>query len=1086
MKSYAYYQLLFSKPWKKISLIMRITTVLMLILFLQVSARSYSQNERTFSFDFNSIRLGKALILIEKQSQYRFLYNNKVVEAGLHVNLQVKDASIDEVLHQIIPEGLTYQILPNHVVVILPAGEHVQVVRVSGVVRDSAGHPLAGVTVKIKGTSTGTVTDAEGRFSIEAPDQNAVLVFTYVGYQTMEVPVSSYTAGQELAITLHQMTSALNELVVVGYGTQRRSDITGSVTSVPEYRLSAQVPYTNVLQLMEGSVAGMQVSQPSAAPGRSANILVRGVNSINASTSPLVVVDGVPFSGASNDINPNDIASIEILKDASAMAIYGARGANGVILITTKRGATGKPVIHYNVYGGLEFMAHELTPMNGPEYIQKNITYAQQAGLNPIDTVRNASEKPNYYAGRTTDWIKEVSQQGYIHNHNLSISGGNEYIHYYLSGELLKEIGILKGYQYHRASVRANIDANITPWLTIGTSSYYTSNNYDGGHVNLTLAERQSPYGQEYNPDGTYAIYPMYPVGILFPNPLLGLYEPVINRANNLTGNFFLQIKPFIKGLQYKLNGSYSYMPSRYDDYTGRNMGDQIGTAHVNNSESKSWLVENILTYNRDFGKHHVDLTAVYSAQKDQNFYSNITGQNFVNDQLSFNNIGAAKVITASSGYSASTILSQLIRLNYNFSNKYLFTFTTRRDGYSGLGSETSKHGVFPSVAVGWNIADEKFMKPVRAVNALKLRISYGTTGKSSISPYQTLTTQGVVQYVFDGVTTIGFLASNLGNSKLKWETTTGTSIGVDFSLLNFRLNGTIEVYKNKTNNLLLRRQIPIITGYSSIWDNIGKLQNKGLDITLNTVNIQTHRFKWETNLNISINRNKLLQLYGDNKDDIGNRWFLGKSLYAVYDYKMIGVWQVGENHDVDPSAKPGYLKFADINGDGVINSSDRVYLGTSLPKWTGGMINTFHYGQFSLSVFVQTFQGALKNNPTLDWADQAYVYNLPRDVGYWTAENKSNTRPSLVYSNPRGYGYPSKDNFTRIKDVTLSYTFTSRMLQNWHLHDLMVYLSGRNLHTFTKWIGWDPETQNDGGSGYNPYDYPQVTYFILGINIGL
>lgn len=969
---------------------------------------------------------------------------------------------------------------------------------ITGIVRSKTDNtPLAGVSLFVEGRKTaGATTDSAGNFSIELPGGAQRLIFSFIGMESQTISVN---AGGRLSIYLVSQNQSLNEVVVVGYGTQKKSDVTGSVTSVPKDRLS-KIPVTNVLQALEGSVAGYTLSQSSSAPGSSASQQVRGINSITASTTPLIILDGVPFPGTTNDISPSTIESIEVLKDASATAIYGTRGSSGVILITTKRGTTGKPSISYSGFTGIEAMSHVMKPMNGEEFKIKNVTWNQQTGgtntnIN-ADSVVNAYEIPNRRAGKTTDWLDLISRQGYIQSHNLNFSGGGKDVRYFVNGEYTKDNGLLKGYQFTRVSVRSNLNANLTDWLAVGTSIFYTNNNTDGGHVDLTLAGQMSPYGQPFNADGSYTILPIYG-NTLYTNPLLGLNKPTIHRSNNLTGTGYIDITPkVVPGLKFRLNGSYSYLPVRYDSYTGRNANDNLGTAIVYAGESKSWILENILSYTKDIKKHHFDLTALYSAQKTNSFNSLITAKGFINDALGFNNTSAAATQITSSNFSTmgsiydslalpSTLLSQMGRLNYSYAGKYLLTVTVRRDGYSGFGNLTNKYGAFPSVALGWNIQKEDFMSNNSFVNLLKLRISEGTTGNSAIQPYQTQTTQGVLQYVYNNQTATGVVASNLGNANLKWESTTGTNLAVDFAVMDSRISGTVEAYQTKTNNLLLNRQLPSMAGYSSILQNIGKLQNRGLDLTLNTVNIRTRNFRWQTTIVFSTYKNKLVQLYGDNKDDIGNSLFLGKSLGAIYALKLQGVWQQGEDpSSVDPSAKPGYLKFADLDHSHTITAAgDREIVGYTTPKWTGGITNTFSYKNLSLRVFIQTVQGVTKNNQIYDNADQSGAINLPENVGYWTAANKSQSRPSLAYTNPSSYAYPSDAHFTRLKDITLNYTIPGDVVGKYGFSNVSVYVSGRNIHTWSPWLGWDPEAkfQSLPFGTYN--NYPQVASYVVGLN---
>ena len=961
-------------------------------------------------------------------------------------------------------------------------------INIKGLVKDASGNVLPGATIKVAGASQATITDVNGVFKIEVND-GATLSISFVSMVTKTIQVSKNNTVVE--VVLKENDKQLNEVVVVGYGTQKRSDVTGSVASVPKARLS-QLPVTNVLQALEGAVAGVNITTTSSVPGSQPAALVRGQNSITAGSGPYVVVDGIPLSktgGSLNDINPNDIASMEILKDASAVAIYGTNGSNGVILITTKRGNGGKPVIRYNGYAGTEDLAHILEPRDPAAYIQKYADYLKQTGQTQTSPVPNASELPNYNAGKTIDWVKEATQQGVMQDHNVSISGGSPDVKYYISGDYLKQKGVVKGYQYNRISIRSNLDVNVTNYLTIGTSLYYANNNYDGGRANLLFATAMSPYGNEYNADGTYTIYPMNPE-LLYTNPLLGLVTDQLSRSVNLNGNGYAELKfgGVLKGLKYRLNTGYTFLPTRAASYSGRLANTPLGAASASSSTTNSYTIENILTYTKDINKHHFDFTGLYSAQRRRYFTSTGTATGFVNDELSYNNLGAGATQTSSSYSDRYALNSQMGRINYSYDSRYLFTLTARRDGSSVFGASTTKYGWFPSAALGWNISNESFLKNSAIVNSLKLRGSYGRSGNEAISVYQTITTDGTVRSPFNGVSTIGVLASNLGNTNLHWETTQGANIGVDFSLLKNRISGTVDAYSTHTSGLLLSRSLPAISGYSSVLDNIGKTSNKGIEVTLNTRNIDSKNFRWESTFVYATNKNKIVELYGDGKDDLGNRWFIGKPIGVIYDYKMIGIWQTGEDASKqDPGAKPGDLKFADTNGDGKITADDRVIQGQTTPKWTGGITNTFHYKNFNLSVFIQTAQGMLKNNADLNYADESGRRNTPAAIGYWSATNPTNSFQSLSYTNTRGYGYPRDASFTRIKDVTFSYVVPQSLLDKINVASLTFYVSGRNLHTFTNWIGWDPENNySTRGSGDWTNNYPVTRTFVLGANISL
>jgi TonB-linked SusC/RagA family outer membrane protein len=1081
----------------KYLLMMKMTILLICSLSLQSFATDgFGQDNITLRLDNATLR--KAFREIEKQTSFRFVYNEEVVPNDQKVSIHVQEQPLSAVMRKLLEKtSLTFRVMSSDLVVISTEVDKEDAdqssppaVTIKGKVVNSSNQSVVNASVVEKGTNNGTVTNEDGNFTLTVLNEQAVLVISSVGFKTLEVSISGRT---NVTVQLQEENVQMNEVIVVGYGTQRRGDVTGSIASVPKGRLS-QIPVTNLLHALEGSVAGLNITQTSSVPGSSAGILIRGQNTIGASSNPLIIVDGVPFNkagGLTNDINPNDIASIEVLKDASATAIYGVNGANGVILITTKRGTIGKPVIRYNTYVGFDNIAHMLTPLSPQGYANKYADYKQQVPTAPQTVLWNAFEIANYNAGKKVDWVNEATQQGVMQDHNISISGGTKDTKYYLSGEYMKQKGAVKGYQYHRASLRSNLDVNITDFLSAGTSLSFASNNYDGGRVNFYLAAAMSPYGSLYNQAGNYEIYPMSPE-LLYTNPLLGLTTDRTDRSHNLTGNGYAEVKfsGLLTGLKYRLNTGYTYITTRFGSYTGRAANNQIGAASESSSETNHWVVENIITYNKTWGAHHIDFTGLYSSERRDYFAQGFIATGFINDELSFYNMGAAATLSAGTGTYRDKygLISQMGRINYSYNSKYLLTVSARRDGSSVMGANTSKYGVFPSMAIGWNVSNESFLSNGEFINNLKLRSSYGKAGNEAIGVYQTITTDATVRYPFAGISNVGVLASNLGNANLHWETSKTFNIGMDFGVLKNRINGSIDLYSTKTEGLILRRFLPTATGYGSILDNLGITKNRGIEITLNSDNFKTKDFQWQTSIVFASNKNQIVDLYGDKKDDLGNRWFIGHPIGVIYDYKLAGVWQVGEDpSSQDPGAKPGDLKFADVNGDKKITADDKMILGQTRPKWTGGLTNTFHYRNFHLNIFIQTVQGNLKNNITLTYADEAGRMNIPQATGYWTATNKSNTRPSLAYTNTRGYGYPSDNSYTRIKDVTLSYVFSQRILDRIKLSSLTVYASGRNLYTFTDWIGWDPENNYSfRGSGDWTNNYPLTRSIVFGVNVSL
>jgi TonB-linked SusC/RagA family outer membrane protein len=969
--------------------------------------------------------------------------------------------------------------------------------QVSGVVKDAAGEPVIGASVVEKGTTNGTITDLNGRFTLSVA-QGATIEISYIGYVTQSVVANTNSVN----VVLKEDSKALDEVVVVGYGVQKKSDVTGSVTSVPKERLS-KLPVTNVLQAMQGATAGVTISQESSIPGDSPSTLVRGQNSINANSGPYIVVDGVPINktgGSINDIAPADIESIEILKDASATAIYGTNGANGVILITTKHGNSGKPVIKYNGYVGIEDFSHKLKFCNGEQITQRYKDYvAINAGESMYnDYVKYANEVAAYESGTETDWVYDVaSQTGIITDHNVSINGGAKNVNYYVSADYLNQKGVLKGYNYKRYSLRTNIDVDVTDYLKVGTNTYIASHNRDGGRVNFLNAEAMSPYGKVYEDDGSYCIYPMYTES-LWANPMIGTTKQAERRQWNISVNGYAEldfgnIYSPLKGLKYKFNAGYSYAPKRESTYSGAAANDLTGTGKIFNAETQTYTVENILTYARDIKKHHFDLTALYAASRKKYTESTAQGQKFINDDLGFNSLGSAETASVSSYTDLYTTASQMGRLNYSYDSRYLLTVTVRRDGSSVFG-EDNKYGVFPSVALGWNIANESFMESSNDwLNSLKLRLSYGKAGNEAIDVYQTLVKLTSQKFASGGSSVVGlYPSSRMGNSELSWETTKTFNVGVDFGFLNNRISGNFDVYASRTTGLLLQRNLPKVSGYSDVYANMGETRNRGVELTVNTKNIVTRDFTWGSSLVFSWNKNEIVDLYGDKQDDLGNRWFIGQPIGVIYDYDQVGIWQedeiaAGEHLKWDPVAEAGDVKLADLNGDGQINDSDRHVKGQTTPKWIGGLTNTFTYKGLTLSVFIQTVQGMMKYNNLIGMAaDEMGRRNTTTEIGYWTPENKSNTWRSLrKQSNKHGYGFAQDASYTRIKDITLSYTFPDKLIKKAGLGGLTVYASGRNLFTFTDWIGWDPETRQDGrGSGDWEDNYPMTKSYTFGINL--
>ena len=984
-------------------------------------------------------------------------------------------------------------------------------VKVSGTVIDDKGEPLIGVNIVLKGVATlGTITDVGGKYSITVPATGSALQFSYIGYIKQEISVGSKT---EINVTLLEDAKTLDEVVVVGYGTQKRSDITGSVTTVPKDRLS-RIPVNNVMQAIQGVSAGVNVTQSSSIPGDAPSTIVRGRNSVNAGTEPYIVVDGIPLSKKDmsiNDINPNDIESVEILKDPSAVAIYGTNGSNGVILISTKRGKSGKPTIRYNGYAGIENLAYILEPNTPEELLAQYAEYAriQKLPLNPdYAPTRYQYEVNNYKKGIVTDWVDEVTQTGIIQNHNISAMGGTENAHYFMSGDFMDQKGVVKGYDYKRYSFRANIDMKAGDFLSAGTSTFVAFHNRDGGRANLLNAAAMSPYGRMHeldadgNPTNKLERYPIYSE-TLWANPLLPTTINPIRRETSLSINGYGEVDfgktaPSLNGLKYRINAGFSFVPKRSTYYEGESVYRAGGWGQINNDETQSYTIENILSYSKDWGKNHFDLTGLYSAYQKYWQWSKGEATQFPTDLLGAYNLGLGGTMISGSNATKRTLLSQMGRLNYNYDSRYLFTFTVRRDGSSVFG-ENHKWGTFPSFAVGWNLTREAFAQSwISVLSNLKLRGSWGYSGNENVDEYVSLFLMSNDKTTMNGssLTTLK-VKTDMGNTNLKWERTSGVNLAADFGLWNNRLNGTIEWYTRTTDGVLLWQNLPKLSGYTRTMTNVGILNNKGLELTLNSTNINTQDFRWNTTLVFARNIQKWIDVYGNKTEDLDNRWFIGQPIGVIYDYTKVGIWQEdeiadGKHLNWQADAEAGAVKLADIGGpdgvpDGKIDDYDRSILGQTDPQWTGGLTNTFTYKNLTLSIFINTVQGQMRNNGIIGTAaDEQGRRNGYQKIGYWTPENKSNEWRSLSNnSNRKGYGFPMDASFTRIKDISLSYNIPAKIVNKIKLSAVQVYASGRNLYTFTDWIGWDPEARYVGrGSNNWDINYPINRTIIFGLNV--
>lgn len=1102
------------KKWGTLMRLSSLTVVTILFslqLLIAAPGSAQSINGIKVTVALNGEPLQHALKQIEEQTSYKFAY--VAAQIGTYDKLVIPRAkrTLAATLTLLLQHTTLKYVVKNNTILILKkepiAGDsladipdlHAQpentTLAVNGTVKGEHGESLPGVSIVEKGTNNGAISNDQGRFSITVSGGSAILVFSIVGYTTQEVPVNNQAS---LEVKLALSNTSMGEVVVVGYGAQNRRNVTGAISKV-DMKQMENLPNTNVSQALRGRVAGVQFID-NGRPGQGGSILIRGTKSLNGGNNPLVIVDGIQFNSSLADINPNDIESMEILKDASAAAIYGSRAANGVILITSKKGRSEKPTIRANVYQGFSDWSYKMKLLTPERYIQALLDWRKQSGLESdpaqIENYLQASEAENYRAGRTIDPWDEIAQQGRIGSYDLSVSGRSKATNYFISASYTDEKGLIYNDNQKRISLRANIENKITDWVTLGLHSTYIRRDLTGREANISYAYATSPYGRLYYDDGDPTRFPV-PEEQLVQNPMrAALLTEDDEVYHNLFTNFYALLNiPAVKGLLYRFNYSPNYRWRHDYNFFAQDpkLNSNTTSASKFNQENFDWVFENILTYKKRININHAfDVTLLYGQNHTQFENTRASASPLANPSLKWNGLVLGEIQTVTSDAEQTDGVSSMFRLNYELASRYIFTFTVRRDG-SSVFAENNKYATFPSAAFAWIMSDEEFMKPVTFINSLKLRASYGAVGNQAIGPYQSLSLSGTNQYVYGdgGSTSTGVYPVTISNPNLKWETTSTANLAVDAELFDNRLSATVEVYNIDTRNLIVRRSIPIMTGYTSILTNLGQTRNRGIEVTVNAANIKTKDFEWNTNAVFSVNKNKLVHLYnsdtdGDGKedDDVGNRWFIGQPVSVAFDYEQDGIYQEG---DVLPTGyKPGFVRLKDVNDDKVINSDDRKVLGQLEPKYRWGITNNFRYKDFSLSIFVNAMQGWIRSFNQLDFTGSSLGNNYPGravnmlDAGWWTEENKSNSRPSLVYTNPYLHGYYLSRDFIRLQDVSLSYEFPKKILEKARLSSLRVYLSGRNLYTITDWIGPDPES---GGNTQADY-FPTPRSVVAGLNL--
>ncbi len=1095
---------------------MKITTFLFFASFISVSATVFSQSK--ISVDLKNVTVKDVFTEIEQKSDFKFLYRNELVNVNREVTIRANDESIENVLERLfVSSDLTFKVFDNNLVVI--TSKAVQQKKITGTVTDSqTGEGLPGVNVIIEGSTIGTTTDIDGKYSLDFPQESAVLVFSYVGYISEKIP---YAGQAVMDVKMIADITNLEEVIVVGYGTANRKEFTGSVSSLKmENSAVSLAPNLNALESLKGNIAGLNIGATNTAGGEPA-MDIRGQNSIGGNNDPLIVLDGVIYLGSLNDINPNDIASYDILKDAVSAAVYGSRSANGVIAITTKKGSSEKPMITFSALSGIQTWQNKPEMMKGEEWIK--VVNARNKYAEGTTTWMKAGELANLAANKETVWLDEVTRQGVIQDYQMAVSGATKLTNYYLSTSYNKNKGIVVGDDFDRLSILAKVKTNITKWLEVGVDGGFSQRDYSGFAANIGEAQTMSPYGVMYRDDqGNLEKYPYTQSAI---NPLWGVDDGTrsnLDKRNNFRLNTYAYIQiPWVKGLSYRLNYLTNLDKNQSGNFYNENYYIKEGeglarysaatvagflssaNGNVDNNSTYSYVFDNIVNYKNSFGKHKIDVTLVATRDYRKYEQENSTGSDFSangNTVLGLYGLHKATVQKVIMNIDERANIGYLGRLNYSFNDKYFFTSSYRRDGASVFGAN-KKWADFYAAGLAWRISGEEFMKNITFLNDLKLKFSWGQNGNQGIGPYGTLSTvangaTGGYRYEFSnspGIIRYGLLQDALGNPELGWESTESWNTGFESSWFNNRLQADLDVYFSKTTDQIFTRNIPVMTGFKTVKTSMGQIDNSGIELTIRSVNVRTTDWNWSSWVTFWRNRNKLAKLYGEDingdgkeDDDIASSLFIGKSLGAIYGYEQDGIVQETDTEYITlTGAAPGSPKYKDIDGVPGITSADRKILGYNKENFRLNLSNSVSYKNFELYTMVTgTFGG---NNYYLKSNTNAYMTSGTGRFNdnmtskpYWTPESKSNEYPSAYFAGDgRFLGLQSRG-FVRIQDISLAYTFQQNLLKKLRLSTLKVYVSAKNVATFTNWVGGDPET----GTTVRENTFPVPSTYSIGANL--
>lgn len=1071
---------------------------------------------------------------IEQQTKARFVYNSKLIRSNRRLTLAASQEALASVLNRLFePLHIDYEVSRNLILLsptkgigttepILSIPRSVAVPEivaqtVTGTVTDEKGVGLPGVSILVKGTSKGTTTDQNGAFTVSVPEgRPAILVFSYVGYVTQEVEAGNRS---QVNVSLAIDAKALDEVVVVGYGTQQKEDVTGAISTISAKELK-DAPVAQVAQLLQGKLSGVRIDQTSGRPGEGMNIKIRGAVSITAGANPLYVVDGMPISGDINTINPGEIESISVLKDAAASSLYGSRAANGVVLIQTKSAVAGKTRIDFNAYYGFEKVpeSRELKMMNAAEYaqFQKEIAELNGRPVNP------AFQNPSQYAGKGTDWFDVVTRTGAIQSYNLTVRSGAKNFSTAVTGGYFKQEGVVVGTGFQRLSLRVNSVFTPSDKIKIGFNvapNYATNTNFatDGGPYGteniVSSALATTPLASPYNPDGSLALTASDPATFGNPNWLRVAQEKVYKNKNlQMLSNAYVEYK-ILKGLTAKTTANVQLANTNIFQFNPSTIGvlftppPRIPSGSDNTARMYNWVNENSLTYQNEFGGHSFDALIDFTAQRYRRDATVVTATNFADDKIQAVSAAGRQVVT--SDVQEWAVLSYLARMNYNYKSKYLLTASIRRDGSSRFGPN-NRWGNFPSASVGWIVSKESFWN-VKPVSFLKLRASYGITGNFEIGNYTFRSTVGPVYYAFNNGLFQGRAANNLGDNNLGWERKKQMNIGADIYLINDRIQLTYNYYSTRSSDLLFNVAVPQSSGFSNIQTNIGELKLWGHEIGINTYNINKNRFSWNTNFNISFDRNKVLELSTEKTTalyhGISSYSFyshiseVGKPVGLFYGAVQEGVYKNQEDFDSSPKyadSQVGTIKFKDLNGDGKISfPEDYTTIGNPWPDFTFGMVNQVNYRNFDLSLTITGSRGNDILAQHENWTTNLDgVFNVLEEVkDRW--KSPEDPGAGKYGSVKQGTTYLERDrwhtrfvkdgSFLSLKNITLGYTIP---IATKAIRNLRVYGSIQNAYVFTKYTGPNPEVNTRNSSsgsspGVDENSYPVPRTVSLGVNIG-